>query len=462
MNPEPVTMKDDHSHPSAGSEEGLRNLLARLEHQSLQPDFQIQRQLALSHALQPYLNPLTVPPLAPLPEEGDLAMWFLYADYYPTDGHASLIEQVRDLVTEHVPQEERVWLDSLRHSYMDLLEMQDISFENESVHARLQSLGDQQIFEVLLPATPVPYKVGHVLLTRLLRGLSNTLLPAPPLVLSSSMGKAVLECTNEMRREIEIGTGNFALSEWAEFAKSYGYMMIWSVAKVRRGAWAVVDSHIDYQNTQGETFLYAIALYEHSEFRVLAAGLNEFEQFTPVQGKDAKPAPSASGPETESWVWLPPQEHSGSTEFPVARLTLTPTQLFVETDSADRLDTVKHQLAATFGFSLHFKGETTSSPQHMTPEVDLLSDSYIAPPTVVPQEEEQQILASLLETAYLEWAETPSPLLKGQSPRHYCAEQQDTKEVAAIIDQMEQHDLGRRRTGQPAYDYNILRGHIGL
>jgi hypothetical protein len=94
--------------------------------------------------------------------------------------------------------------------------------------------------------------------------------------------------------------------------------------------------------------------------------------------------------------------------------------------------------------------------------VDLLSDSYIAPSTVVSQEEEQQILASFLETAYLEWAETPSPILKGQSPRHYCAAQQDTKEVAAIIDHMEHHDLGRRRTGKPAYDYNILRAHIGL
>jgi len=455
-------MEDDHSHPSAGSEEALRNLLARLEHQSLKPDFQMQRQLALTQALQPYLDPLMAPLLFPLPEEEELAKWFLYADYFPTDGHSSLIEQVRDLVTEHVPEEERLWLDSLRHSYMDLLEVQGISPEDQSVHARLQSLGDQQIFEVLLPATPVPYKIGQILLTRLIRGMSNTRLPGPPLIFSGSMGKAVFQFTNDTRREIEIGTGNFALSEWAEFAKSYGYMMIWSVAKVRRGAWAVVDSHIDYRNTQGEIFLYAIALYEHHEFRVLADGLNEFEQFTPAQGKGARPAPSVSGSETLSWVWLPPLEQAGAKPSPIARLTLTPTQLHVETDSADRLDAIKHQLAATFGFSLHFKGETIAPPQHTTPEVDLLSDSYIAPPTVVPQEEEQQILASLLEAVYLEWAEKPSPVLKGQSPRHYCAAQHNTEEVAAIIDQMEQHDLGRRRTGQPAYDYNILRGHIGL
>lgn len=151
MNPERVTMADNHSHPKAGSEEGLRSLLTRLEHQSLQPDFQIQRQLALSHVLQPYFHPLMVPPLVPLPEEEDLARWFLYADYLPTDGHASLIEQVRDLVTEHVPQEERVWLDSLRHSYMDVLEVQGLDQGNQATQTRLQSLGDNQVFDVLPP-----------------------------------------------------------------------------------------------------------------------------------------------------------------------------------------------------------------------------------------------------------------------------------------------------------------------
>ena len=309
-------MANDHSPPSAGSEEGLRNLLARLEHQSLKPDFQIQRQCALSRALQPYLDPRMDPPLLPLPEEEDLAKWFVYADSYPADGPSSLIEQVRDLVTEHVPEEERVWLDSFRHSYMDLLEVLDLSPGDQSVYARLQSLGDQQTFEVLLPVTPVAYKIGHVLFTRLIRGLSQTRLPGPPLVLSANMGKGVFELTNEMRRDIEMRTGNFALADWAEFAKIYGYMMMWSVAKVRRGTWAVVDSHIDYRNFRGETFLYAIALYEHHDFRLLADRLNGFEQFTFVEGKGAKPAPSVSGTETISWVWLPSQELSGDTNIP--------------------------------------------------------------------------------------------------------------------------------------------------
>jgi hypothetical protein len=119
-------------------------------------------------------------------------------------------------------------------------------------------------------------------------------------------------------------------------------------------------------------------------------------------------------------------------------------------------------MAATFGFSLHFKGETLIPPSHSLPQVDLLADTYVAPPVTVSVKEENKLLSTLLEKVYLEWAEQPSPALKGKTPRHYCRETQNTAEVARLIDQMEQNDLGLQRTGQRAYDYNILRAHIGL
>jgi len=75
-------MANDHSPPSAESEEGLRNLLARLEHQSLKPDFQIQLQCALSRALQPYLDPRMDPPLLPLPEEEEASHGVSGFDHY--------------------------------------------------------------------------------------------------------------------------------------------------------------------------------------------------------------------------------------------------------------------------------------------------------------------------------------------------------------------------------------------
>jgi len=149
-------------------------------------------------------------------------------------------------------------------------------------------------------------------------------------------------------------------------------------------------------------------------------------------------------------------------ELCVARVTLTPTQLFIETDSGEHLDTLKHELARAFGFSLHFRREITTPPAHIPPEVDLLSNTLNAEPVNVTLEEDLKILKPLLESVYLDWAERPCPSLQDEIPRHVCLKDGDTKQVAALIDQMEQDDLAYDRTGTRGYDYNILRGHVGL
>jgi hypothetical protein len=56
--------------------------------------------------------------LSPLPQETELANFLLYADFFPQDGQLTLVEQLRDVITEHIPQEEREWLDPLKHSYL--------------------------------------------------------------------------------------------------------------------------------------------------------------------------------------------------------------------------------------------------------------------------------------------------------------------------------------------------------
>lgn len=447
-------MTDQSASAVSGDQEGLRNLLVRLKVQSLQVDFQVQREMALSLVLQPYLDPLTSQYLAPLSEEIALAEWYLYADYFPTDGHPSLIEQVRDTITEHVPEEERIWLDPVRHSYMDLLQVVGLDQETQPHRLHLQSLGDQQHFDVpYMEKTPV--QKDRVLLTRLIRGASGNYLPGPPLVLSLAIGQTLLAFTHDLRRGIEFGTGNFALAEWPEFTNEYGYLLIWGLARLRGGALATADAQVTYWNETGAPFLYAIAFYEHHELQALAAGLDEWELISPQ--------PTSPDCETQQKkVWIQHTQEEQLPSYVVARFTLTPTQLTVEADTADRLDAIKHQLASIFGFSLHFKGETLIPPSHSLPQVDLLADTYVAPPITVSVKEENKLLSTLLEKVYLEWAEQPCPALKGKTPRQYCRENHDTTEVAKLIDQMERNDLGLQRTGQRAYDYNILRAHIGV
>ena len=449
-------MTDRVSSTMLSDQEGIRNLLVRLKTQSLALDFQLQREAALSLVLKPYLDPLTSQYLSPLPEEVALAEWYLYADYFPTDGHPSLIEQVRDTITEHVPEKERNWLDPVRHSYMDLLQVVGFDQEMHPPRLQLQSLGDQQQFNVPYIEETALQK-DRVLLTRLIRGATGNYLPGPPLVLSLAMGQTLLAFTHDLRRGIEFSTGNLALAEWPEFTNKYGYLLIWGLARLRGGAMATADAQVSYWSETGEPFLYAIAFYEHHEFQTFIAGLDEWKHIR------AQPQPNPSSCETvQKKVWLQYTQEEPSLTNVVARFTLTPTQLTVEADSPDRLDTIKHQLAAAFGFSLHFKGETLGAPSHSLPQIDLLAEQYVTPPVSVPVKEEINLLSTFLEAVYLDWAEQPSPALKGKTPRQYCREHHDTTEVAELIDHMEQHDLGLQRTGNRAYDYSILRAHIGL
>ena len=92
----------------------------------------------------------------------------------------------------------------------------------------------------------------------------------------------------------------------------------------------------------------------------------------------------------------------------------------------------------------------------------MLSDSFHAQPLTVSLEEEQAMLKSFLESVFLDWAERPCPVLHDESPRHVAVKGGKIRQVATLIDQMEQHDLAFRRTGTRGYDYNILRGHVGV
>ncbi|BCA54924.1 hypothetical protein W02_20640 [Nitrospira sp. KM1] len=91
----------------------LDAVLDRLQRLSLKSEFALQREKALTRALKPYVEGSTGRFIAPLPQETELARLVLICDFYPEDGQLTLIEQLRDVITEHIPNEERAWLDPL-------------------------------------------------------------------------------------------------------------------------------------------------------------------------------------------------------------------------------------------------------------------------------------------------------------------------------------------------------------
>jgi len=438
----------------------LNALLSRLESLSLEPGLAAQRQIALRLALQPYLESGAGALLSPLPQETELANLLLYADFYPQDGQLTLIEQLRDVITEHIPQEERKWLDPLKHSSLDLVEF--LSVDEPSQHVVFRSLGNARVYRVPNGAFGKRLQSGQVLLTRLIREPGDieserAMIAGAAIVLSNEDGKGLLHVTLDYRRQMEISSGSFELGDWPEFAKRYGHVLLWTFARMRFAALVDAVRSIHYVAESGQPFLYALALYDHSEYGYIGemfAGLGGFERevAVPLLGgasaaKDAQHfVQRGAGGALESAV--------------VARLILTATQLWVECDSRERLDAIKHKLASTFGFSLHFRGEICTPPPRQLKESELAVEEPLT--LVLSAEEDRAFLNGFLETLYLEWAERACPSLGNHMPRHVATSAAGREQVAGLIADMERHDPGIRRVGKASFDYNKLRAHVGL
>lgn len=425
----------------------LDALLARLEALSLEPGLAAQRQIAMRLALQPYLEAGAL--LAPLPQETELDNLLLYADFYPQDGQLTLIEQLRDVITEHIPQEEREWLDPLKHSYLDLVEF--LSVDERDQRAVFRSVGNQRVYRVPDGAFREGLQSGQILLTRLIREPGDVeweraVIAGPAIVLSNEDGKDLLDAALDYRRQVEISAGSFELGDWPEFAKRYGHVLLWTFARMRFAALVDAVQSIHYVAESGQPYLYVLALYDHHEYRFMA------EQLTGLEGFAKE--------EAEGQHFVQRGAYGTSNSAVVARLILTTTQLWVECDSRERLDAIKHKLAATFGFSLHFLGETYVPPPRQLKESELAVEEPLT--LVISAAEDRAFLNGFLETVYLEWAERACPSLGNQMPRHVATSAAGREQVAALIADMERHDPGMRRVGLASFDYNKLRAHVGL
>jgi len=280
----------------------LERVIARLERLSLRPEFALQRELALARALKPYIEGVAGRIIAPLAQETELANLSLYCDFYPEDGQLTLIEQLRDIITEHIPNEERAWLDPLKHSYVDLLELTSPLMAGEAL--TLRSIGDGTTFVVPDGEVVKDRAVGEVLLTRVIRApdayeSGKAVWAGCGIVLSPADANALLEMTAEWRREMEVNSGSFTLGEWQEFAKRFGYMVLWAFAELRMAALVDAVIHIQYRTDDNRLYLYAVALYDHHQYRFVAAGLSEMKELTPDPAADVK---QSSAKPVRTWV----------------------------------------------------------------------------------------------------------------------------------------------------------------
>jgi hypothetical protein len=319
----------------------LDSLLARLDALSSEPGMAVQRQIAMRLALQPYLEGGAGGLLSPLPQETDLANLLLYSDFYPQDGQLTLIEQLRDVITEHIPQEEREWLDPLKHSYLDLAEF--LSFDEQAKRLVFRSIGDARVYRVVDGSFRKELQPGQVLLTRLIREPGDVeweraVIAGAALILPNEDGKSMLNAARDYQRQVEITAGSFELGDWPEFTKRYGHVLLWTFARMRFAALLDAVKSIHYVGEGGKPYLYALALYDHCEYGYMAEMLADLEGFE----REAAVSPPGGVSTLKKAQHFVQRGASGSPESAVVvRLILTASQLWVECDSRERLDAVK-------------------------------------------------------------------------------------------------------------------------
>ncbi|MEK7237131.1 MAG: hypothetical protein AAB242_10940, partial [Nitrospirota bacterium] len=346
---------------------------------------------------------------------------------------------------------------------LDLVEF--LSVDEQDQRLVLRSIGDARVYRVPDGAFRKELQPGQVLLTRLIREPGDVeweraVIAGAAIVLSNEDGKSLLNATLDYRRQVEISAGSFELGEWPEFAKRYGHVLLWTFARMRFASLVDAVVSIRYVAEGGQPYLpylYALVLYDHSEYSYMGAmlaGLEGFER----EAEGASSGGASASKDAQHFVQR--GTHGALESAVVARLILTATQLWVECDSRERLDAIKHKLAAMFGFSLHFRGETYTPPPRQLKESELAVEEPLT--LVISAEEDRALLNGFLETLYLEWAEQTCPSLGNHMPRHLATSAAGREQVAALIADMERHDPGIRRVGQASFDYNKLRAHVGL
>jgi hypothetical protein len=105
---------------------------------------------------------------------------------------------LRDVITVHISQEEREWLDALKHSYLDLVEF--LSVEEQNQRLILRSIGDARVYCMPDRAFRKELHPGQVLLTRVIREPGDVewdraVIAAAAIVVSNQDGKGLLNAT---------------------------------------------------------------------------------------------------------------------------------------------------------------------------------------------------------------------------------------------------------------------------
>jgi hypothetical protein len=155
-------------------------------------------------------------------------------------------------------------------------------------------------------------------------------------------------------------------------------------------------------------------------------------------------------------AWVRENAEGPMSSTTLGRISVGTTVVRIETNSRERRDRIKAQVAD------HLATLLTHIDSNETSQEELLAQSAVptVPSESVPPEIAANVMREYLRKHYSTWPDYPIPALNGKSPREAMETKMGRTLVEALIRDMEHKSHGTPM--QHAYDFDELRRNLGL
>ena len=245
-------------------------------------------------------------------------------------------------------------------------------------------------------------------------------------------------------QEIVEREGSAAKQSPAEFVRANSH-------RLHRLVHELYDSHLDnirVVNNEGEEVSLGKAEYEIADESALLAklrGVEELEEFEP-EGS-AKPR----------FVWIQPM---GKDRRPLGDLEIADGRLVLEAMSRTRLETLRGLVEFHAGRLIRHQGDHYTSVDEIKHRVRRGETAPEPPP--IPSAATREAIERMLGEHYTRWLDESLPALGGKTPRRAIRTRAGRQAVIDLLRLMENGEQRGGDSGQPAYDFNIIRRELGI
>jgi hypothetical protein len=165
---------------------------------------------------------------------------------------------------------------------------------------------------------------------------------------------------------------------------------------------------------------------------------------------------TADNADTHGFSWLQPM---GDILRPLGHVEIGGGRLILEAQSRTRLQTLRGLVESHAGRLLTHRGDTYESVGDILRNAPERSSR---PESAVPSEAEREALLGWKTAHYQKWPDDPLPALGGKTARQAVRNAGGRTAVRDLLRMMENGEEKERKSGRPAYDFNILRRQLGL